>query len=93
MLLGIAASAIVGIILFFTAFDGSDTPDGYWGCMQRQYEQVTQEFAGPDAFCFDPEDPAVTDLPAEIRRSSWDERRQGWIAGEKISLFPIPQAS
>jgi len=93
MLLGIVASAIVGIILFFTAFDGSDTPDGYWGCMQRQYEQVTQEFAGADAFCFDPEDPAVADLPPEIRRTTWDERRQGWIAGQPISLFPIPQAS
>jgi hypothetical protein len=93
MLLGIAASAIVGIVLFFTAFEGSDAPDGYWECMQRQYEQVTQEFAGADAACFEPDDPAVADLPAEIRRSSWDERRQGWTPGELISLFPIPQAS
>lgn len=89
----IAGSAVFAVIIFLVAFDGPNAPSGYWECMQGQYEGGSTDFERSDPFCFDPDDPAVRDMPAVIRKDVWEERRQDWSPVEHISLFPDPTSS
>lgn len=87
--IGLVGSLVFAVVVFFTAFDEGEPPDGYWACMQYRYEVDGTgggSFEADDPICFDPHDPDIAEMPTQIRRTAWEERRQAWTPSGALHL-------